>query len=95
MTSEVKYISFAAVATMLMLACFPAMFLGLILLMPGFSVKAAAIYLAGLIMWVAGNILGNQQKQQLVTVQIVKKAGVHFGLGVAGLLVVIAVTSSI
>ena len=86
-----KNVSLAVVATVLLFACFPFMVIGLIFLMPGLNIKGITIYLFGLVMWVAGTILGNKQKQQLGSVQIVKKAVSHIGFGVIVLIAFIAI----
>jgi len=86
-----KNISQSVVATVLLFACFPLMFIGLIFLMPVLNIKGIAIYFLGLVMWVVGTILGNQQKQQLGATQIVKKVGYHIGFGVIVLIVFIVV----
>ena len=90
-----KNISLAVVATVLLFACFPFMVIGLIFLLPGLNIKGIAIYLFGLVIWVAGTILGNQQKQQLGAAQIVKKAGSHIGFGIIILIVFITVRIAI
>jgi hypothetical protein len=90
-----KNASLAVVATVLLFACFPFMVIGLIFLMIGLNIKGIAIYFLGLVMWAAGTILGNQQKQQLGAAQIAKKAGSHFGFGVIVLIVFITVRIAI
>jgi len=80
-TSEIKYIGYATLATLLILCSVPIMIYGAILLLEPFSINGAVIYFAGLSMEVAGTILGDQQKEQLDNKEILKQFNKHFVIG--------------